>query len=171
MELLTLKLRLYASMLRLNHTGKELDDKDIVILSALKEQETEMVKDSLDIKRRKVKERRISRNVYFRGNVFWLRYAGPDGKMVAESTRSNSIDCAIKLLEQRRHEMDVGEFVRGQLPKKLIGTMFSSYINVIREMLSEIGIPYSYIKENLTFRQTIHLRKTLSIIIRERRRK
>ena len=49
------------------------------------------------------------RGIYKRGNIFWVRYAGPDGKMLFESSMSPSFRDAQTLLIKRRKEVVEGK--------------------------------------------------------------
>jgi hypothetical protein len=43
-------------------------------------------------------------SVYFRGDIAWIRYAGPDGKIVRESTRQGDKRVAERIERERRRE-------------------------------------------------------------------
>ena len=50
------------------------------------------------------------KGIYKRGNVYWIRYAGPDGRMRHESSHSKSFRDAQGLLTNRKKEvMEVKE--------------------------------------------------------------
>ena len=43
----------------------------------------------------------MRRGIYQRGNVFWIRYAGVDGRTVFESSRSTKFREAARLSESK----------------------------------------------------------------------
>lgn len=49
------------------------------------------------------------KGIYKRGNLFWLRYAGLDGKIVFEPTRTDKLKNAESLLHKRKSEIDSGK--------------------------------------------------------------
>ena len=49
------------------------------------------------------------KGIYKRGNLFWLRYAGLDGKIVFEPTRTDKLKNAESLLHKRKAEIDSGK--------------------------------------------------------------
>ncbi len=63
------------------------------------------------------KERRVKKNmararvkgIYKRGRVFWIRYAGLDGKIVFESSGSEKLKDAETLLHKRKTSIDEGK--------------------------------------------------------------
>jgi len=59
------------------------------------------------------------KGLYKRGNTWWLRYAGPDGRIRFESSRSSSFKIAEALLIQRKKEVLEG---KDPLPVKGIAT-------------------------------------------------
>jgi len=59
-----------------------------------------------------------TKGIYKRGNVWWVRYVGLDGKIRFESSKSTSFRNAQTLLTQRRNEILEG---KEPLPKKRIG--------------------------------------------------
>jgi hypothetical protein len=44
-------------------------------------------------------------SVYFRDRVAWIRYAGPDGRIVRESTRQGDKRVAERIERERRREV------------------------------------------------------------------
>ncbi len=54
----------------------------------------------------------MAKGIYKRGKIYWIRYAGPDGKIVFESTKGTSFKVAeSRLLERKRMVRD------GELPE------------------------------------------------------
>ncbi len=49
------------------------------------------------------------KGIYKRGNLFWLRYAGLDGKIIFEPTGSDKLKNAESLLHKRKAEIDSGK--------------------------------------------------------------
>ena len=49
------------------------------------------------------------KGIYKRGNLFWFRYAGLDGKIVFEPTRTDKLKNAESLLHKRKAEIDSGK--------------------------------------------------------------
>jgi integrase len=62
---------------------------------------------------KKKKERQVkkivAKGIYRRGNVYWIRYAGLDGKIVRESTGSRRFQDAETLLTARKKAIDDGK--------------------------------------------------------------
>jgi integrase len=54
------------------------------------------------------KRKNKARGIYKRGGVYWIRYAGIDGRIIRESSRSNKFKVADDLLLQRRSEIKEG---------------------------------------------------------------
>jgi len=52
------------------------------------------------------------RGVYKRGNIYYIRYVGPSGKIIRESARTSNLKEALKLLAKRKAEIASGEFER-----------------------------------------------------------
>jgi len=50
-----------------------------------------------------------TKGIYKRGNIYWIRYAGPDGRIIRESTGSSKIKDAESKLIDRRKEVKEGE--------------------------------------------------------------
>jgi hypothetical protein len=48
------------------------------------------------------------KGIYKRGSVYWVRYAGLDGKVVFQSTKSSKLDKAESFLADRKAEIRVG---------------------------------------------------------------
>ncbi|MFZ1991781.1 MAG: hypothetical protein WAW96_18650, partial [Alphaproteobacteria bacterium] len=55
------------------------------------------------------KRKSKTKGIYKRGNVYWIRYAGLDGKIIRESSHSDKFKEADNLLIQRRNEIKNGE--------------------------------------------------------------
>ncbi len=55
------------------------------------------------------------KGIYKRGNVYWIRYTGVDGRTRYESSKSSSIKIAEKLLVQRKNDV-----LEGKVPVKQI---------------------------------------------------
>jgi integrase len=55
------------------------------------------------------KRKSKTKGIYRRGNVYWIRYAGLDGKIIRESSHSDKFKEADNLLIQRRNEIKNGE--------------------------------------------------------------
>ncbi|GAB5047509.1 tyrosine-type recombinase/integrase [Thermodesulfovibrio sp. TK110] len=56
-----------------------------------------------------------TRGIFKRGNVYWIRYADPTGKIVRESAKTKNINEAIKLLAKRKAEVAEGKY-----PEKIV---------------------------------------------------
>lgn len=54
------------------------------------------------------KRKSKTKGIYKRGNVYWIRYAGLDGKIIRESSHSDKFKEADNLLIQRRNEIKTG---------------------------------------------------------------
>lgn len=59
----------------------------------------------------------MAKGIYKRGTVYWIRYAGLDGKIKFESSKSDSFRDAQDVLVQRKNEVKEG---KEPLPKKRI---------------------------------------------------
>ena len=51
---------------------------------------------------------KLPKGIYRRGSVFWVRYAGLDGKVVFQSTKTDKLDKAESFLADRKAEVRVG---------------------------------------------------------------
>ncbi len=51
----------------------------------------------------------MARGVYKRGNIYWIRYAGIDGKVKFESSGSDKHSAAMTLYNKRKREVDEGK--------------------------------------------------------------
>jgi len=51
---------------------------------------------------------KLPKGIYKRGSVYWVRYAGLDGKVVFQSTKSSKLDKAESFLADRKAEIRVG---------------------------------------------------------------
>src|SRR4030042_20893 len=60
-------------------------------------------------KKKKEVKRSMARGIYKRGNVFWIRYAGLDGKTFYESSGSDKFRTAEALLIQRKQAIKEGK--------------------------------------------------------------
>jgi len=50
----------------------------------------------------------LAKGIYKRGNTYWIRYAGPTGKMIFESTKDTSFKAADTLLLKRKQDVRNG---------------------------------------------------------------
>ena len=55
------------------------------------------------------KESQKQKGIYRRGNIFWIRYAGLDGKVVFESSQSEKLKDAEDLLHRRKADLQQGK--------------------------------------------------------------
>ncbi|HPR64849.1 MAG TPA: site-specific integrase [Thermoanaerobaculia bacterium] len=51
----------------------------------------------------------MTKGLYQRGNIWWIRYAGPDGRMIYESSRSRNRKDAEELLYRRKLDVRSGD--------------------------------------------------------------
>jgi hypothetical protein len=51
----------------------------------------------------------MTKGIYKRGKVYWIRYAGLDGRLRYESSYSDKFRIAEALLSKRRHEISEGK--------------------------------------------------------------
>ncbi|NCO67008.1 MAG: hypothetical protein COY75_03930 [Nitrospirae bacterium CG_4_10_14_0_8_um_filter_41_23] len=51
----------------------------------------------------------MARGIYKRGNIYWIRYAGLDGRTIFESSGSNKFKVAETLLIQRKQTIKEGK--------------------------------------------------------------
>jgi len=50
------------------------------------------------------------RGVFKRGNIYYIRYADPTGKIIRESARTRNLNDAIRLLAKRKAEIEEGKY-------------------------------------------------------------
>jgi len=50
------------------------------------------------------------RGIYKRGNIYYIRYVDPSGKVIRESARTTNLKEALKFLAQRKAEVSKGEY-------------------------------------------------------------
>lgn len=83
-----------------------------------------MIRVAKDDKERKVK------GIYKRGNIYWIRYAGLDGKIVCESTKQGDkpgtkLQDAESLLHERK--ADIGRGRQPEIKKKIPNVSFKAF--------------------------------------------
>jgi integrase len=69
------------------------------------------------------KRRSKTKGIYKRGNVYWIRYAGLDGKIIRESSHSDKFKEADNLLIQRRNEIKTGN--QPEIKRRIANHTFS----------------------------------------------
>ena len=57
-----------------------------------------------------------TKGIYKRGNVWWIRFTGPDDKTKFESSRSHRKRDAEALLAQRKNEVHEGRYLNFLIP-------------------------------------------------------
>jgi integrase len=65
----------------------------------------------------------MAKGIYKRGNVYWLRYAGLDGKIIRESSHSSKLKDASDLLIGRRNEIKEGK--EPEIKKRIVNHTFN----------------------------------------------
>ena len=65
----------------------------------------------------------MAKGIYRRGNVYWIRYAGLDGKIIRESSHSSKLKDAGDLLIGRRNEIKEGR--QPEIRKRIVNYTFS----------------------------------------------
>jgi len=65
----------------------------------------------------------MAKGIYKRGNVWWLRYVGIDGRMIRESSHSLKFREAEDLLIQRRNEIKEGK--QPEIKKRIVNHSFN----------------------------------------------
>jgi integrase len=65
----------------------------------------------------------MAKGIYKRGNVWWLRYASLDGRMIRESSHSRKFREAEDLLIQRRNEIKEGK--QPEIKKRIVNHTFN----------------------------------------------
>tara|TARA_B100000315_G_scaffold139863_1_gene128902 strand:+ start:421 stop:1515 length:1095 start_codon:yes stop_codon:yes gene_type:complete len=69
------------------------------------------------------------RGIYKRGNVYWIRYSAPDGKIIRESCQTASKKDAEYLLSCRRKDVREGKFVKiKEIKKYSFNELVSPYL-------------------------------------------
>lgn len=66
----------------------------------------------------------MAKGLYKRGNVYWLRYAGLDGKIIRESSHSSKLKDASDLLIGRRNEIKEGK--EPEIKKRIVNHTFNA---------------------------------------------
>jgi integrase len=70
-------------------------------------------------------------SVYFRGDIAWIRYAGPDGRIVRESTRQGDKRVAERIERERRREVAAGTWKPPSLrtdPRQTVATYAEAWL-------------------------------------------
>jgi len=71
----------------------------------------------------------MTRGIYKRGNVYWLRYAGPDGKIVFESSGSTKFRDAEGLLLKRKQTIKEGKLPETRsMPNYSLNDLAEKYV-------------------------------------------
>jgi hypothetical protein len=65
----------------------------------------------------------MAKGIYKRGNVYWIRYAGLDGRIVRESSHSSKLKEAGDLLIGRRNEIKEGK--EPEIKKRIVNHTFN----------------------------------------------
>jgi integrase len=65
----------------------------------------------------------MAKGIYKRGNVYWIRYAGLDGRIIRESSHSSKLKEAGDLLIGRRNEIKEGK--EPEVKKRIVNHTFS----------------------------------------------
>ncbi len=75
-------------------------------------------------------EREVMRGLYKRGKTWWIRYAGPDGRMRYESTGSGSLKKARNKLLERKREVEQGKdpLAEKKRRKYTFGELIDNYL-------------------------------------------
>ena len=65
----------------------------------------------------------MAKGIYKRGNVYWIRYAGLDGRIIRESSHSSKLKEAGDLLIGRRNEIKEGK--EPEIKKRIVNHTFN----------------------------------------------
>lgn len=97
--------------------------------------------------------KKMPKGIYRRGNLFWIRYAGIDGKMIFEPSGSDKMKVAEQLLHKRKADLAVGKQpeiikIKNHLFRELAEEYikwcerqrcFSRKIYMIQQLVAEFG--------------------------------
>jgi integrase len=107
-----------------------------------------------------------TKGIYKRVNIYWIRYAGSDGKICFESSKSSSVKVAGKLLIQRKNEVMEGETPVKEIKNYTFRELSVNYLSWARRQRS-FKSKEGYIKQlDLTF-GNCQLRKINTLFIEE----
>lgn len=109
-----------------------------------------------------------TKGIYKRGNVYWIRYAGLDGKILHESSRSKSFRDANELLTSRKKEIMEG---KQPIPIKKIGNHsfkeLAAHYEVFVERQRSFRTKENFIKQLVEVFGNIPLRNFSTRLIEE----
>lgn len=71
------------------------------------------------------------KGIYQRGNIYWIRYADADGRLIRESSDSDSKQVAERLYYQRKNEVAEGKHPNLKIGKYRFGELADKYIQYI----------------------------------------
>ena len=75
----------------------------------------------------KGKSKTKTKGIYMRGNIFWICYSGPDGRMVWESSRSTRKTDAVNLLTKRRNDVLEGKTAAKRIRTHIFNDLSEKY--------------------------------------------
>jgi integrase len=94
-----------------------------------------------------------TKGLYKRGNVWWIRFTGPDGKVKFESSRSHKKKDAEVLLAKRKNEVQEGRYIKlKNLRKHTFNELTDQYDNFVEKQRSYPSKKYIIKKLKTQFR-------------------
>jgi integrase len=94
-----------------------------------------------------------TKGIYKRGNNFWIRFSGPDGKIKFESSRSHRKRDAEALLAKRKNEVQEGKYIKlKNLRKHSFNELADKYDDFVKKQRSYSSKKYIIKKLKAQFR-------------------
>ena len=94
-----------------------------------------------------------SKGIYKRGSIYWISFAGPEGKIRQETSRSHRKKDAEALLIKRRNEVQEGRYtVAKSIRRYLFHELANKYNNFVKKQRSYSSKKYIIAKLKAQFR-------------------
>jgi hypothetical protein len=78
-----------------------------------------------------------TKGIYKRGNIWWIRFTGPDGKTKFESSRSHEKRNAEAFLAKRKNEVQEGRYTPAKCFRRyLFNELADKYDNFVKKQRS-----------------------------------
>ena len=109
-----------------------------------------------------------AKGIYRRGNKYWIRYAGLDGKMVYESSGSEKFRDAEALLIQRRQSIKEGKQPHiKRIANYTFGQLAEQYLEWIKGRQASVNVKRSVISKHLERYANIPLRMFTTAVVEQ----
>ena len=93
-----------------------------------------------------------TKGLYERGNIWWIRFTGPDGKIKFESSRSHRKRDAEVLLAKRKNEVQEGKYIKlKNLRKHTFNELSDKYDKFVKKQRSYSSKKYIIKKLKVDF--------------------